>query len=110
MPGHNSSELYKNVLERAKDLLTTLHARVIEAEQLLNERLKIQEGDSHQMLAIQDDEARRSQSPIRGSKMKPRTFDSVYDLKDRLGKTKSAKDSSGTDLITKVYPSDVIPD
>ena len=39
MPGHNSSELYKNVLERAKDLLTTLHARVIEAEQLLNERL-----------------------------------------------------------------------
>ena len=32
MPGHNSSELYKNVLERAKDLLTTLHARVIEAE------------------------------------------------------------------------------
>ena len=42
MPGHNSSELYKNVLERAKDLLTTLHARVIEAEQLLNERMALQ--------------------------------------------------------------------
>lgn len=42
--------------------------------------------------------------------MKPRTFDSVYDLKDRLGVTKSAKESSGSDLITKVYPSDVIPD
>lgn len=40
MPGHNSSELYKNVIERAKDLLTTLHQRVLEAEQLLNERLQ----------------------------------------------------------------------
>ena len=55
MPGHNSSELYKNVLERAKDLLTTLHARVIEAEQLLNERLQLQNNEEgqHQMLAIE---------------------------------------------------------
>ena len=46
MPGHNSSELYKNVLERAKDLLTTLHQRVLEAEQLLNERLQRQANDN----------------------------------------------------------------
>ena len=56
MPGHNSSELYKNVLERAKDLLTTLHARVIEAEKLLNERLQLQAGESSEhMLAIEQD-------------------------------------------------------
>lgn len=111
MPGHNSSELYKNVLERAKDLLTTLHARVIEAEQLLNERLKMQESESNKQLAItNDDEQRRSQSPIRGSKMKPRTFDSVYDLRQRLVVSKSMKEGQGNDLITKVYPSDVIPD
>ena len=54
MPGHNSSELYKNVLDRAKDLLTTLHARVIEAEQLLNERMQIQEKENgEKLLAIE---------------------------------------------------------
>ena len=54
MPGHNSSELYKNVLDRAKDLLTTLHARVIEAEQLLNERIQIQEKENgEKLLAIE---------------------------------------------------------
>lgn len=42
--------------------------------------------------------------------MKPRTFDSVYDLRDRLDVSKSFKAGSGNDLITKVYPSDVIPD
>ena len=42
--------------------------------------------------------------------MKPRTFDSVYDLKHRLDENKKTKDSNGNDLITKVYPSDVIPD
>lgn len=83
MPGHNSSELYKNVLERAKDLLTTLHQRVIEAEQVLQERLKISESASGEQLALTNGE-KRSQSPLRGSKMKPRTFDSVYDLRDRL--------------------------
>ena len=39
MPGHNSSEIYRNVLERAKDLLTTLHVKVIEAEGLLHKRI-----------------------------------------------------------------------
>lgn len=91
MPGHNSSELYKNVLERAKDLLTTLHARVIEAEHLLNQRLQLQENESNKELMLpaienggRDSGLHGSQSPIRGSKMKPRTFDSVYDLKERL--------------------------
>ncbi len=42
--------------------------------------------------------------------MKPRTFDSVYDLKERLTNQKKAKGDTGNDLITKVYPSDVIPD
>ena len=40
MPGHNSSEVYRNVLERAKDLLTTLHVRVLEAEAMLQQRLE----------------------------------------------------------------------
>jgi len=42
--------------------------------------------------------------------MKSRTFDSVYDLKDRMLQSQKAKLDSGQDLITKVYPSDVIPD
>ena len=42
--------------------------------------------------------------------MKPRTFDSVYDLRDRKMVASKLKDQSGQDLITKVYPSDVIPD
>ena len=40
MPGHNQSELFRNVLDRAKDLLTTLHARVVEAEKLIQERIE----------------------------------------------------------------------
>jgi len=38
------------------------------------------------MLAIEDGDREKrdnSQSPIRGSKMKARTFDSVYDLRER---------------------------
>ena len=42
--------------------------------------------------------------------MKPRTFDSVYDLRDRKMVASQMRDKSGQDLITKVYPSDVIPD
>lgn len=32
MPGQNRTDTYKKVIERAKDLLTTLHLKVIEAE------------------------------------------------------------------------------
>lgn len=35
MPGYFSPEIYKMVLERAKDLLTSLHLKVMEAEKLL---------------------------------------------------------------------------
>ena len=35
MPGTQTQEIYKNVLERGKDLLAILHSRVIEAEQML---------------------------------------------------------------------------
>ena len=42
--------------------------------------------------------------------MKARNFDSVYDLRDRKLQSRAAKDTTGNDLITKVYPSDVIPD
>jgi hypothetical protein len=34
MPGELGSELYKMVVDRAKELLTTLHLKVIEAEKL----------------------------------------------------------------------------
>lgn len=64
------------------------------------------------MLAIESggnrDKKDHSQSKLRTSKMKPRTFDSVYDLRDRMNEQQSNK--VGNDLITKVYPSDVIPD
>ena len=39
-----------------------------------------------------------------------RNFDSVYDLKDRLAQHKEKAKEQGIDLVTKVYPSDVIPD
>lgn len=39
MPGSNSSEVFRNVLERAKDLLTTLHSKVLEAEAMLQKRI-----------------------------------------------------------------------
>jgi hypothetical protein len=32
MPGQYGTDTYKRVIERAKDLLTTLHLKVIEAE------------------------------------------------------------------------------
>jgi hypothetical protein len=43
MPGSNSSEVYRNVIERAKDLLTTLHVKVMEAETMLQKRIEEQQ-------------------------------------------------------------------
>jgi len=40
MPGSNSSEVFRNVLDRAKDLLTTLHSKVMEAEVMLQKRIE----------------------------------------------------------------------
>lgn len=42
MPGYNSSQIYKHVLERAKDLLTTIHMKVLEAENMLEQRMQKQ--------------------------------------------------------------------
>lgn len=39
-----------------------------------------------------------------------RNFDSVYDLKQRLTTASDKMRGAGNDLVTKVYPSDVIPD
>lgn len=36
LPGTNTQEIYKNVLERGKDLLSILHQRVLEAENQLS--------------------------------------------------------------------------
>ena len=109
MPGHNQSELFRNVIDRAKDLLTTLHSRVVEAEQRLQERMDQQQ--SLTQLAITSGEA-NAQASL-GSiikKVSKRNFDSVYDLRDRLVSQKGKVKGSGNDLVTKVYPSDVIPD
>ena len=82
MPGHNSSEVYRNVLERAKDLLTTLHVRVLEAEALLQQRLE-QNASGNLALTYQgEDGQQRSQGGL--SPDGKRNFDSVYDLRDRL--------------------------
>jgi hypothetical protein len=40
MPGSNMSEVYRNILDRAKELLTTLHNKVIEAEAMLQKRIE----------------------------------------------------------------------
>ena len=38
MPGQLGTETYKLIIDRAKDLLTTLHSKVMEAEQFENEQ------------------------------------------------------------------------
>jgi len=86
MPGSNSSEIFRSVLERAKDLLTTLHSKVIEAESMLQKRIEEQQKS---LLAL---------PPVQSTPEKKK-----ISLAARQKKT-------GTDLITKVYPSDVIPD
>ena len=35
----NATEVYKSVLERAKELLTSLHQKVLQAEMMLNKRI-----------------------------------------------------------------------
>ena len=63
------------------------------------------------MLAIDNGGSRdKNGSPPRGSKMKKRTFDSVYDLHDRRVDQEQQRKAGNDLLITKVYPSDVIPD
>ena len=81
MPGHNSAEVYRNVLERAKDLLTTLHVRVLEAEAMLQQRLE-QNTSGGLALTYQGEDAGQSQG--RSSPDGKRNFGSVYDLRDRL--------------------------
>lgn len=37
MPGQHSQDIYRNVLERGKDLLSILHMKVLEAEQQIGQ-------------------------------------------------------------------------
>ena len=37
MPGQHSQDIYRNVLERGKDLLSILHQKVLEAEQQMGQ-------------------------------------------------------------------------
>ena len=39
LPGHFSNEVYKMVLDRTKDFVSTLHSKVFEAEQMIIDRL-----------------------------------------------------------------------
>jgi len=34
-----STEVYKSILDRAKELLTTLHQKVLQAEQQINQKM-----------------------------------------------------------------------
>lgn len=98
MPGSNSSEVFRNVLERAKDLLNTLHKKVIEAETMLAKRLEEQQKP---MLAL---------SPPQMSPARVKGKANTYVGRQRKEQLKLRHDERGQDLITKVYPSDVIPD
>lgn len=49
MPGQLGTETYKLIIDRAKDLLTTLHIKVMEAERLEREQ------KSSQALMIYDE-------------------------------------------------------
>ena len=42
MPGQFGTDTYRMVLERAKDLLTSLHLKVLEAEKNQQEMLRMQ--------------------------------------------------------------------
>ena len=108
MPGHNSAEVYRNVLERAKDLLTTLHVRVLEAEAMLQQRLEQNNSGAALAITYQGEESRLGQG--RGGPDGRRNQGSVYALRDRINFQKQQQQSKGNDLVTKVYPSDVIPD
>ena len=46
-----STEVYKCVLERAKELLTTLHQKVLQAEVQINKKISIQK-ENEKILAI----------------------------------------------------------
>ena len=51
MPGQLGTETYKLIIDRAKDLLTTLHLKVMEAERIEREQR------SNQALVAYDDNA-----------------------------------------------------
>ena len=112
MPGHNVALIYRNVLERAKDLLTTLHARVLEAEKILHERLEEQQRkNAEEMLAIENGPETAHTQPSRLSKSRGGTAASdIYATRQKLQDLKLKQSEKVKDLITKVYPSDVIPD
>ena len=69
---------------------------MIEQQQSINQ-LAITNGDTQGSL-------------VGTNKVSKRNFDSVYDLRDRLNSQKEKYRDQGNDLVTKVYPSDVIPD
>lgn len=96
MPGSNSSEVFRNVLDRAKDLLTTLHSKVMEAEVMLQKRIEEQ-----QMLAL---------PPSSSSPKRERGKNNLYIERQKREYFYTKLTEHGNDLVTKVYPSDVIPD
>lgn len=90
MAGTKSQEIYKNVIERAKDLLSILHQKVIEAEE--------------QILNLKHE---RSTSSIKSLPSNARS-DRFYPV--LMQKTALENLMARPQLVTKVYPSNVIPD
>lgn len=107
MPGTNTQEIYKNVIERGKDLLQILHQRVLEAEQQLSV--------DHQASIIQKHTERLPlpQIPFKDQKKSQENLMAYGRAKrQQFGGNGNAprNTNDGIDLTTKVYPSDVIPD
>lgn len=90
-----STEVYKSVLDRAKELLTTLHEKVLQAEVQINKKMA-QQKDTEKLLAIQSQNEKLGKGAA-----------GIYDNRHRIQKSKQIL---GTDLTTKVYPTDVIPE
>jgi hypothetical protein len=71
-----TTEVYKCVLERAKELLTTLHHKVLQAEVQINNKLAV-ESNNEKMLAIGAKPERLGRGEA-----------GIYDLRNRLQKSK----------------------
>jgi len=89
MPGQLGTETYKLIIDRAKDLLTTLHLKVMEAE-----KLERQQRDS-QALVIYDDNT-KSQKRI-GKKVDPTIYPTTM-IPDSSQKSLYSKTSKADNL------------
>lgn len=107
MPGQHSQDIYRNVLERGKDLLSILHQKVLEAEQQMGheqliQKSKISQKNEMQALTAGLDKVNSAESLVLYAKAKRAQVSGTGNGMRNI--------NNGVDIITKVYPADIIPD